>query len=169
MDLNQSTLRGILAQITSVDQKFIVPKQGNWWNPQEQLIKPDTWCAYQIRSNKPRVVPFYTPGTKNNTRVNRATVEKIATIDLQFVGPQSEDIAQSVALWPLRSDVAAAFKTVNGAVMLNDMQAISSIYYQDGNNSVMAWNVTIEVLWYQVVETSQTGMPSVQLNGKINN
>lgn len=159
MELNQSTLRGILAQITSVNQSNIVPKQGNWWNPQEQLIQPDTWCAYQIRSNQPRTVPFYSAG--ENT--NRAVVEKIATIDLQFVGPQSEEIAQNVALWPLRSDVADAFKQVNGALMLTGMEAQSSVYYQAGNNTVLAWNVTIKVLWYQVLKTNQTTMPVVEL------
>ena len=164
MDLNQTTLRGILAQITSVSENYIVPKQGNWWNPQEQITQPDTWCAYTIRRNQPRTVPFYTAGSN----VNRATVEKIATIDLQFVGPQSEDIAQSVALWPLRSDVADAFKTVNGALMLDNMEAVSSIFYQAGNNTVLAWNVTIRVLWYQQIDTNQARMPALILGGNIN-
>lgn len=168
MDLNQQTLRGILAQITSVNQGNIVPKQGNWLNPQEQISAPDTWCAYLIRSNQPRTVPFYTTGIKNGVKVNRATTEKIATIELQFVGPQSEQIAQSVCMWPLRSDVAAQFKTVNGAIMNDDLNAISSVYYQDGNNTVLAWNVTFRVLWYQTIETNQGLMPSVQFNGRIN-
>lgn len=163
MELNQSTLRGILAQITSVSQNYIVPKQGNWWNPQEQVQRPDTWCAYIIRSNQPRTYPFY----KNENGINTVVTEKIATIDLQFVGPQSEQIAQNVALWPLRADVAAAFKGVRGAILPDDLTARSSAFYQDGNNNVTAWNVTIRVLWYSELATNQGPMPGIIANGTI--
>lgn len=165
MELNQTTLRGILASITSVDQRFIVPKQGNWWNPQEQTVKPDTWCAYMIRSNRPRTLPFYNKSTDG--QVNGAITEKIATIDLQFVGPQAEQIAQNVALWPLRSDVAAQFKTVQGALLPDDLEARSSNFYQDGNNSVIAWNVSIRILWYSILDTTQGKMPQTTLNGVV--
>lgn len=164
MVLNQTNLRGILAQILSVDTKYIVPKQGNWWNPQEELNSPHTWCAYLIRRNKPRTAPFYVSVDNKNLLV----VEKIATIDLQFVGEKSEDIAQSVAMWPNRSDVQEALAQVHGAIMYDDLEAKSSPFYQDGNNTVMAWNVTIRVLWYHVMETAQGRMPAVQLEGSIN-
>lgn len=164
MDLNQSTLRGILAQITSVNQANIVPKQGNWWNPQEQLVQPDTWCAYLIRTNPPRTVPFYNEGENGN----QVVTERIATIDLQFVGPQAEAIAQSVALWPLRSDVAEQFKTVNGALLNDEMDATSSIFYQSGTNTVLAWNTTIRVMWIQKMDINQARMPALQFSGDIN-
>jgi len=164
MELNQSTLRGILASITSVNENYIVPKQGNWWNPQEQAQKPDTWCAYMIRSNQPRTLPFY--HTENGRSL--VTAEKIATIDLQFVGPQSEEIAQSVALWPLRSDVARVLKTVQGALLPDDMTARSTPFHQDGTNNVVSWNVTIRILWYSVQETGQAAMPGVTLEGTMN-
>ena len=163
MDLTQKTLRGILAHILSVDEAYIVPKQGNWWNPQENKAKPDTWCAYVIRSNVPRIVPFYLADGKTNS----ATVEKIATIDLQFVGVQAEEVAQSVAFWPLRADVQKAFKAVRGAIMNDATEAISSPFYQDGNNAVVAWNVTFKVLWYQLIDTMQKKMDAVVLSGKI--
>ena len=85
MELNQTTLRGILAQILSVDPKYVVPKQGNWWNPQDKLQNIENWCAYQIKSNKPRTSPFYDEGKDNSTPVNGVAVLKIAEIDLQFV------------------------------------------------------------------------------------
>ena len=166
MALTQKTLRGILAKVLSVDEKLIIPKQGNWWNPQENANKPATWCAYMIRSNVPRTVPFYTSGNEGKT--NCAVTEKIATIDLQFVGTQSEELAQSVALWPLRSDVQDAFAEVRGAVMNDSMEAVSSNFYQDGNNTVLAWNVTFRVLWYHVIDTAQGKMEAVLMDGKIN-
>lgn len=169
MELNQTTLRGILAQILSVDQKYIVPKQGNWWNPQEANANVANWCAYQIRRNQPRTVPFYDEGLDGSTAVNAAATERIATIDLQFVGPDSETLANSVALWPLRGDVAEQFAQAHGALMNRDMSADSSFFYQDGENTVMAWNVTISVLYYQIMETGQGPFPTITLNGNVNN
>lgn len=165
MELNQTTLAGILAQILSVSQDHVVPKQGNWWNPQENQQNIENWCAFLIKSNRPRTAPFY--DTATNGQTNAVCVEKIAEIDLQFVGPQSEDLAQSVAMWPLRADVKAAFKTVQGALMYDDMTAVSSPFYQDGQNTVTAWNVPIRVLWISVMETGQGQMPPVSIYGKV--
>ena len=167
MELNQTTLRGILAQILSVDPKYIVPKQGNWFNPQEANANIENWVAYQIRRNRPRTTPFYETGTNLNQKVNSVAVQKIAEIDLQFVGPRSEELANSVAMWPLRSDVKAQFQTVQGAIMNGEYDAVSSNFMQDGNNTVLAWNVSFKVLWYSILDTNQGIMPQVTLNGKI--
>lgn len=171
MELNQTTLRGILAAVLSVDEKYIVPKQGNWWNPQSANANIENWCAYQIRRNRPRTVPFYEEGsnTVNNTTsaVNSVAVLKIADIDLQFVGPQSEEIANSVAMWPFRSDVKKEFQKVHGAIMNDEYDAISSAFYQEGANTVMAWNVTISVLWYSILDTDQGRMPQLTLQGNV--
>lgn len=167
MELNQTTLRGILAAVLSVDPKYIVPKQGNWWNPQKTGANIENWCAYQIRRNRPRTTPFYNEGTDNRTPVNGVAVLKIAEIDLQFVGPKSEDLANSVAMWALRTDVQNQFKTVHGAIMNDEYDAVSTPFYQEGANTVMAWNVSIRVLWYSILDTTQGPMPQLTLNGKV--
>lgn len=171
MELNQTTLRGILAQVLSVDQSRIVPKQGNWINPQEAFSNIDNWCAYRIKSNRPRTAPYYEGKTvtANNTStpVNMVCVEKIADVELQFIGPDSETIAQSVCMWPLRADVKAQLKTVQGAVMYDDMTAVSSVFAQDGLNTVTAWNVNVRILWIQNLDTTQGTVRSVTLNGTV--
>ena len=161
MELNQTTLRGILAQITSVDERFIVPKEGRWWNPQDlKNIKPNTWCAYVISSKKPRTYPFF---HSESGITDSVFTEKIATIDLQFVGLQAEEIADSVALWPLREDVKKAFAEVRGSVLPDDITAVSSNFYQDGSNTVLAWNVTIRVLYYQSLDTTLGRVKTIEL------
>jgi hypothetical protein len=167
MELNQTTLRGILAAILSVNEKYVVPKQGNWFNPQEANANIENWCAYQIRQNRPRTLPFYDAGTEGNTQKNAGAVLKIADIDLQFVGPQSEQLANSVAFWSLRSDVQEQLEQVHGAIMNDEYDAISSIFSQDGNNTVMAWNTSIRVQWYDILETNQGRMPGLIFDGKI--
>jgi hypothetical protein len=167
MELNQTTLRGILAAILSVNEKYVVPKQGNWFNPQEANANIENWCAYQIRQNRPRTLPFYDAGTEGNTQKNAGAVLKIADIDLQFVGPQSEQLANSVAFWSLRSDVQEQLEQVHGAILNDEYDAISSIFMQDGNNTVMAWNTSIRVQWYDILETNQGRMPGLIFDGKI--
>ncbi len=167
MELNQTTLRGILAAVLSVNPKYVVPKQGNWWNPQDKEANIANWCAYQIRRNRPRTAPFYNEGKDNGQPVNGVAVLKIADIDLQFVGPQSEELANSVAMWPFRSDVKAEFQKVHGAIMTDEYDAISSNFHQEGANTVMAWNVTISVLWYSILDTSQGLMPASSLEGNV--
>ena len=168
MELNQTTLRGILAAVLSVDPKYVVPKQGNWWNPQDKEANIANWCAYQIKRNRPRTAPFYNEGNNNVQPVNGVAVLKIAEIDLQFVGPQSEALANSVAMWPFRSDVKAQLQQVHGAIMNDEYDAVSSIFYQDGANTVMAWNVpNVKVLWYSIMDTTQGRMPALTLEGNI--
>lgn len=162
-ELNQQALRGILAQVTSVDPAFIVPKQGTWWNPQEQAGSPDTWCAFMIRRSRSRTAGFYFAENRDGGTENCASVEKVSIIDLQFVGPQAETIANSVSHWPMRADVAEAFKTVRGSVLNTVSEAVSSNFYQDGVNNVVAWNVSIEVLWYHLIDTNQEVMPQITL------
>lgn len=171
MELNQTTLRGILAAILSVNEKYVVPKQGNWFNPQEANANIENWCAYQIRQNRPRTLPFYNVGTQTQgqtkTKVNGGAVLKIADIDLQFVGPRSEELANNVAYWSMRTDVQTQFKQVHGAVLNDQFDAISSIFSQDGNNTVMAWNTTLRIQWYSFLDTNQGQMPGLIFDGKI--
>ncbi|MBR5007884.1 MAG: hypothetical protein IKY09_02785 [Methanocorpusculum sp.] len=172
MQLNQTTLRGILAQILSVNEKYVVPKQGNWWNPQQPGANIANWCAYRIKSNRPRTAPFYVETTKSTQGAlpeNSVCVLKLASVELQFVGPDSEQLAQSVAMWPMRGDVRAQLKNVNGSIMYEDFTAIPSDFYQEGNNTVLAWNVPdVKILWYDVLATNQQPLKTIEMGGHIN-
>ena len=70
-------------------------------------------------------------------------------------------------MWPLRSDVKKEFEKVHGAVLNDEYDAISSNFYQEGANTVMAWNTTIRVQWYSILDTSQGPMPELTLNGRV--
>jgi len=167
MELNQTTLRGILAAILSVDQKYVVPKQGNWFNPQEANANIENWCAYQIRQNRPRTLPFYDVGKEGSSKKNGGAVLKIAEIDLQFVGPKSEELANNVAFWSMRTDVQQQLAQVHGAILNDEYDAVSSVFMQEGNNTVLAWNTSIRVQWYHFLDTNQGQMPGLIFKGKI--
>ena len=70
-------------------------------------------------------------------------------------------------MWPLRGDVKAQFKTVNGAIIYDDMSAISSFFTQEGQNTITAWNVNIRVLWTQILETNQNRVTEVTIGGTV--
>lgn len=166
MQLNQTTLRGILAEILSVDENHVVPKQGNWWNPQSKTANVETWVGYRIRSNKPRATPSYYELEEGK---NSLCVLKIAEIELQIVGKDSERIAQSLSTWTLRADVKEALAEVHGSIVYEDLTATSSDFYQDGRNTVVAWNVpNMKILWYDCYETSQNVLTQITLGGSVN-
>lgn len=166
MQLNQTTLRGILARIFSVNEKYVVPKQGNWWNPQENANNIQNWIAYRIKENRPRTTPFY---KELDEGINSVVVLKIATIELQIVGPQSEEIAQSVAMWPLRTDVQNLLAECHGSIMYEDLTAVSSNFYQDGSNNIVAWNISnLKIKWYDVLQTNQQTIKTIDVGGQMN-
>lgn len=166
MQLNQTTLRGILATILSVDENHVVPKQGNWWNPQSKTANIETWVGYRIRNNKPRATPTYYELEEGK---NSLCVLKLAEIELQFVGKDSERIAQSVSAWAVREDVKEEFAKVHGSIMYEDFTATSSDFYQDGRNTVIAWNIpNLKVLWYDCYETNQQKLNNISLGGNVN-
>lgn len=161
MQLNQTNLRGILATILSVDESCIVPKQANWWNPQQNGQKK-LWCAYRIKSNEARTAPMY----REINGKNCVCVLKLAKIELQFVGEGSEEVAQSVAMWSLRGDVKSEFEKIHGSIQYENLSTFSTDFYQDGLNSVIAWNVSdLRVLWYDIIETNQTVLKNIELYG----
>lgn len=163
MQLNQTNLRGILAAILSVDESYIVPKQANWWNPQQDGEKK-LWCAYRIKSNEARTPPFF----REIDGKNCVCVLKLAKIELQFVGEKSEEVAQSVAMWSLRNDVKSEFEKVHGSILYENLSAFSTDFFQDGLNSVIAWNISdLRVLWYDILETNLSKLTDVELHGSI--
>jgi hypothetical protein len=174
MELTNSSLRTILSNIFGVDEDYIVPKQGNWFNPQSMLPtaeKPKTWIAYKIVNNTPVTLPSYEDDTieveEEDVDINIVKVTKIASIDLQFVGNNAESLANGVSMWIKRSDVQAQFETVNGKLMANNMDVVTSDFYQDGFNSVLAYNVRIQIAWVHTMQAVQDKIETVLIEGGI--
>jgi hypothetical protein len=145
-----------LAEILSVDETYIVPKQGNWFSPIARLPKterPATWVAYRIHKTRPRI----TPGFWNPTGlVEESFCVYISEVYLQFVGPDAEELAQSTAHWLHRPDVKAAFDAEDATVMAYGPNYTITDFYQDGDNNVLAFNVRLWVAWTGSIAPSTT-------------
>lgn len=155
MALDQVSFRSTLAAILSIDPEFIIPKQGNWFNPQDILMgakKPDTWVAFKVNRGKPVVVPFLQT-LDDDSQASITWLKGWA--EIQFMGIRGEDLAQNVAHWPHRSDVKDAFRSIDAELMNTDLSYKTYSYYQDGLNSVLAYRVTINILHANYVVTAQ--------------
>ena len=156
MALTQTTLRSILAQVLSIDSKYIIPKQGNWFNPQDTPVatdKPDTWIAYNIDMGVPRNLPMLMETTTGSLA---SVVWNLGSAEIQFVGKRAEELAQTLPHWIHRRDVKDAFAAIGAELMADDTAYKVHTYYQDGLNTQLAFRVTLKIMHSTVIETAQT-------------
>lgn len=163
MALSQSTLRSTLATILSVDPKYIVPKQGNWFNPQDMLPseeRPLTWIAYRISNAKPRMIPVLIEDTDGKRSINFI----VSKVDLQIVGTRAEELSISTVHWLKRQDVITAFEAIGASLMAEDFSYYVLDFYQDGGNNILSYNVSFRVIWESVLEPEDSGDPLTTAN-----
>lgn len=158
MALDQTKLRLILASVLSLDPSRIVPKQGNWFNPQDVAVgknqKPDTWCAFLIGRGIPINVPMLMSTDDEHTSMSSVQWFK-GYIELNFIGTQSEEMAQSVPHWIHREDVKTAFRAIDAELMADDAVYKTDTYYQEGLNNTLVRRVSIKVLYSSWIKTDQ--------------
>lgn len=163
MALSQSTLRSTLATIFSVDPKYIVPKQGNWFNPQDMLPsaeRPLTWIAFRISRAKPAMIPVLIEDTDGKRSVNFI----VSSVDLQIVGTRAEELSASTAHWLRRQDVLNAFELIDASLMAENFSYYVLDFYQDGGNNILSYNVSFRVIWESVIEPEDSGDPLTTAN-----
>ncbi len=170
--LNVATLQAALVSILGVPAAYVVPKQGTWWNPQATENypgKPKTWCAFRIEGTRTIDAPHYVadpawPTVKRNWSV----VHKSARISLQFVGDAAEDLANSVAHWLHRMDVQQAFGAFDGRLMADMGEVVVTDFAQEGENTVLAYNVTIRIVYADEIDSQQSSpAPDYDFSGTL--
>jgi hypothetical protein len=149
-----------LAQILSVDPKFIVPKQGNWFNPQDTPIaadKPDTWIAYSIDKGTPINIPMMVTVESTSTVASytASVTWYISKVEIQLVGKRAEDLARTMSHWLNRQDVKDAFNAIDCELMADNGSYKVVTYYQDGLNTQLGFQVVLMVLNSDVIKSSQ--------------
>lgn len=161
--MTQSNLRTALINIFQIEDKYVIPKQGNWWNPQDNA-ESGTWVAFTIKSSHPTVMPFLIQ--ESNTI---AASEHIVDIDLQIVGALAESMAQSVSLWSLRQDVHDAFEAIGCSLLADNLgHYVVSNFIQEGLNSVLAYNVRFAVVSQIEVSATQDKLTSATFTYTLN-
>jgi|WetSurMetagenome_2_1015567.scaffolds.fasta_scaffold377704_2 hypothetical protein len=172
----QEELKTFLATIFDIDEKYVLPKQWNWYNPQSVLAigeKPLTWVAYKIKSNDP-ITPNWE--VKESEIVNNVTVWKrylasynIARIELQFIGTRAEEYANSIQFFPERQDVIDELQDCEGVIMRSDFKVYPTDYIQEGLNSVLSFNTNFKIEWTKKQLVNQEIAQGIEtIGGSIN-
>lgn len=169
-NLNLDNLRTILSEIFfAVDVradnlKYIVPKQGNWYNPQDNTADMiATWIGYNIPDRRSIIRPrsVVVEDTVENV------VNEIVTIDLQFIGTDAEAAALSVMHWNSRADVQEALAVVSGQPLDESVRVIQSIYKQEGFNTTYAYNVKRRIVCANTQSTVASLLQHVYIAGNV--
>lgn len=169
--LSMETLGDMLVHVLKVDAKFIVPKQGNWWNPQTRTAdgsKPATWCAYRIEDDPALLMPYYETDTDDSAGEleNVSVAQSVARVVLQFVGPRAHELAQNVKHWPQRTDVSTQLARVSGS-LFSDISVTPIDFAQEGENTVIAWTVRMRIRWASTLVAEQPIVTSATLGGEV--
>jgi len=145
--ISNVTLKPILE--TLFPNVTVVPKQGNWFNPQDRA-NFGTWIAYIIRNQRPTATAFSQKGDSPVLGIGSeiSTSYMIGDIELQIVGAKAEELAYAVAHWLNRSEIPQLFDTHYAQLCYQDLgRVVVSQFIQDGENSVLAYNVSFTLQW----------------------
>ena len=167
LQLNSDTLRDFLGDVffgarKAENIKYIVPMQGNWWTPTEAVDENvPTWIGYNSVSIEPIIRGRE---VQNETGHVMLTTCK-AVIHLQVIGKDAEAIARSVVHWDDRNDVAVALHRFAGQLMYDTRRVLTTLYFQDGQNSTLAYNVDFRFLFADCVDLSQPLLTDTDISG----
>lgn len=122
---------------------LVVPRQGNLLNP-SQATEIDAWFSY------------YCPAM-TRTMANRqfgpthvATVQ--ATLELQCVGRNAEAMIQNTLFWEDRVDIVNILAEYGVQLKHSARQVISYPYFQDGLNTVLAYQTKFDLVCHIILE-----------------
>jgi len=152
--------RDFMVEIFKLPEERIVPLQGNWWNPQDLA---ENWIGFKLEAVKPKLKAFKREGDE----IVSAHCEVRGR--LQFVGAQAEAMAQEFILWPERADVLAALEALGVQTIAEGFgQYTTTDFFQDGGNTVWAYNSTFRMIEEIQVATGQEKITASNMGGSIN-
>lgn len=161
--LTQQFMQSFLMMAFSItDSTLVVPKQGNWFNPQSMTNgKPSTWCAYLIKRTRDRTLPYYEIADDGVS--NQSTVPVISDIDIQLVGSGAEIASLSVSHWLNRQDLKDYLLDNGMQLVGRPSESITSHFMQDGMNNVLAYNRTFSIQWDNYVTSTAVQLTNATL------
>lgn len=166
-NIDMMNLRDVLCTIffgeeAEAKKKYVVPLQGNWYNP-SQAHKLDNWIGYVINYTKTNVA-IVNPGNDGRRYYRECQSE----VHLSFIGEDAEAMAKSVLFWLARADVAALFdRKYKGVINNKEFEVYSSLYMQEGLNSVLCWNVDFSLQHNLMLDSESPILRKADISGNI--
>ena len=163
--ITQDIVRTVLQATFQVPIDRVVPKQGNWWSPQD-ITNSGTWVAFLLTNGNPRVLPFDQQGTAPILNVGSqiSTSYVLSDITLQIVGPDAELLAMSIQHWLNRSDIVALWDSHQAQLCGDALGRYEvSSFTQDGLNGVLAYNSRFSLQWANMFDQVQNQLLTSQV------
>jgi hypothetical protein len=174
--LTEQLLAGMIAAILNFPPAYVVPRQGNWWNPQDSAAllqavlpntqRPNTWCAFALEDENPIDLPHYVQDSATPPN-NWAVQHCKAMLAIQVVGTNAKAIASSVGLWLINEVAQAQFALVDGRITGSPGRLSAVDFLQDGNNTVLAYTKRIGVIYAVEVPTGQDVLAGAVFSGVV--
>jgi hypothetical protein len=155
----RETLNNILFDGDEELKRYIVPLQGNWYNPTTGEEAKNTWIGYVIDS-----VSYDSSAIHQGTKIVRTGK---ANIHLTFIGDEAEDIANSIAFWPYRQDVVKEFDKYRGVLNNQNIKVYTSLYMQEGLATTLCYNVNLTVMYNETLDISSVPLSRVDVTGEL--
>ena len=165
MMLTQIYLQSLLSLGFGMDPTYIVPKQGNWFNVQDNMpegAKVDTWCAYKVKRTFGITEAYYDQLTDGTGNVLSKMM--VSTIQVQLVGSEAEFGVQSMGMWTRREDINAFLAASGMALQPARLgEYVISDFKQDGSNTVLAFNAEFDIVWLSEIASNQQLLQTINL------
>jgi hypothetical protein len=169
--ITQQVIRDFLVATFNVPQDMVIPKQGNWFNPQDsESLKVRTFVAFLLGEGVPVATAYWQPGDAPSAGLGSeiSTSLVISKVDLQIVGPSAEILANSIMHWLNRQDVIDYLDSHNAQLLAADLgRVIPSTFIQDGDNSVIAYNSVFRLQWANMFEVGETQAITATITGDL--
>jgi hypothetical protein len=119
-------------------KQFVIPRKGNFVNPQ-QISDTNTYAIYYIERKQKRLVNSSDTEykTENATTTHYAIIK--STVRIQFIGKHAEEWASSLLFWDERSDVQELFREYDSQLLLGNRDIFTVPFQQDGFNGEMSY------------------------------
>ncbi len=156
--IQATEVRLMLAKVFLLSEKNVINQIGGVEIPNNKNLI----VCFRVSNTEAKTPAFYTEVDNVNVAQTIAT----RTIDLQFIGAQAEEAANSVTLWHLRGDVEEELNKYD-CKFLNAGNITSSYYAQDGLNTILAYNVSVRIAGYITQDTTQGHIRTAEIGGVI--
>lgn len=159
--INAEHLQEFLAKVLFGDKweeykKFVVYRQGNLENAQQKYNSSAFFTFY---------AQSYTKETLNAHIENEHVANITLKLNLQGIGTNAEQMMLTTLFWDERSDVREELEKLNCILLESPRMIVSSPYFQDGANTILAYDTVFKLSCTLTEKDKEELMPNIILGG----
>lgn len=137
-------------------KKYVVHKQGNLENAQQKYNSSAFFTFY---------VQNYTKETLNAHIEDEHIANITLKLNLQGIGTNAEQMMLTTLFWDERSDVREELEKLNCILLESPRMIVSSPYFQDGANTILAYDTVFKISCTLTEKDKEELMPDIILGG----